>query len=734
MLAAFQRQSGKSYGTTPGGNLSVQGAVRQGYTVPPAGEAPEVEPPKFSRYSGGPMGHRTSKLAYRMYTGNQQRIQDVQDQADQDVKDAEAQLSAAQADYHQTLGNPSKYSVSQRRAAVQNLSQARALHRAAQAKAGTAAEDYMGSTGFKARSALTGALSGIGTEGGALGGIIDAVPGAGEIIMGAQAAYKGVMFAGHEMENQRAANAQFQSIYGGTNMAGMGQRFQRFEHRVSGFGTIGGQAADEEFNEISQTGLQGAARTMGMNLATKEFMQNGLDIKSTLGLITDAIKNGNSNLTGLQEAINGVSKAAQQGGVNVQSMVQALGGQINANTGLYGNNAGTAAASQQVIGAAAKSGQVLSNFAQQGGYNFTGSQQFQTYLSAQGFGTLNQLQGMALTNGAAYGAITVEAIAKAMEPGGYLDAAVKAIQTYANQTPGLKQHPENIKNLVNNSSAINDIKAIFYQTAGANAAYSLQQQLNQVLGSNFSEDQAVTQCIMAAFGRISPGAGFSATAPQTDASGKPTAQAQKTLGSIMKNSTTQRDAHNHTERVSDVSNTKDLASVQGVLDSIGVKESSDGQGGKTLEYNGAQSAFLNAYKTTGQTDDVVQKLLKGNKYTDTKFDVTGLDGTVYKDQTIQKMLDLVSKGKLKMSDIDSASVSQDENNKNIRGSILSDLAGGAAGGAGGSTTFQLTPAAAWMLQQAYGSATGGSAGPGNPAPGASPSANVPPGGPPPAGP
>lgn len=168
-------------------------------------------------------------------------------------------------------------------------------------------------------TAAAGALKGVGEPGGAFGGIAAAVPELGGTMAGIAgvvgtpvAIDKGLQF----IQSQRQENAQYQGIYGGSNISGIGQRFRSETFRMGQLGTLSDSQAGEAFMGASQTGLKGGARDNATNFIVNEYKKIGMSIKQGVEAVTIAAQTGNSALTGMADALDGVTKAAKNAGVN----------------------------------------------------------------------------------------------------------------------------------------------------------------------------------------------------------------------------------------------------------------------------------------------------------------------------------------------------------------------------------------------------------------------------------
>ena len=168
-------------------------------------------------------------------------------------------------------------------------------------------------------TAAAGALRGIGEPGGAFGGIASAVPELGGMMAGAAAAVgapiaidKGLKF----IADQRQQNASYQSVFGGTNLGGMGQRFQEAQFNFRHLGDLSDSQAHEAFMGVSQLGMKGSQRQDATNMIVQEYNKIGMSIKEGIEAVTIAAQTGNVHLNGVASALENVTKAAKIAGVN----------------------------------------------------------------------------------------------------------------------------------------------------------------------------------------------------------------------------------------------------------------------------------------------------------------------------------------------------------------------------------------------------------------------------------
>lgn len=170
------------------------------------------------------------------------------------------------------------------------------------------------------RGAASGMAGAIG-EGG-LGAGLRAMPmvgvAGGLIAGGAEAVWKGANF----VANQRQANSQYQSILGGSNMAGLGQRAQAAGFGISSVftGGLGYGASQEAFKDVTSLGYQGGARSQSLGFIESNYKTMGMSVKDSMQLVAIASKNANTNLMDLEKQLRAVSDQAKDTGQSASAM------------------------------------------------------------------------------------------------------------------------------------------------------------------------------------------------------------------------------------------------------------------------------------------------------------------------------------------------------------------------------------------------------------------------------
>lgn len=115
---------------------------------------------------------------------------------------------------------------------------------------------------------------------------------------------------------QRAANAQWQSILGGSNAEGFRERIRS---QMFGFGlkgTMGAGEASRLYRGVAETGLRGADRTLAQDFAVDSYKDLGMAVDDSMEIIKIASRTGQESLRGVAEALVDVTKAAREAEVN----------------------------------------------------------------------------------------------------------------------------------------------------------------------------------------------------------------------------------------------------------------------------------------------------------------------------------------------------------------------------------------------------------------------------------
>jgi hypothetical protein len=145
---------------------------------------------------------------------------------------------------------------------------------------------------------------------GTLGGMAARVAGPLGIAVG------GAQLVGGALESQNQAASTYRSAFGeqDTSMFAAQERFAEWRAGLSGFGTIGGERAREQFQQASAMGLRGETRDQATDFGSDMYMRFGMDTSESMQIVEQSIKQGNLSLRDFGTAITEVSRAAVEAG------------------------------------------------------------------------------------------------------------------------------------------------------------------------------------------------------------------------------------------------------------------------------------------------------------------------------------------------------------------------------------------------------------------------------------
>lgn len=193
---------------------------------------------------------------------------------------------------------------------------------------------------------VTGALGQMG-EGGSVGqGLATLMPRgaaiAGKFAGAAALGYQALQFVG----DQRAENAQFQSVLGGSNVEGMMERGRSKLFRYNQLGMMQGEQAEQLYSGVIGAGLRGGTRDRALEFGASAYRKFGLSVQDSVALIQQAADQGATSFDFLTNSLTMVTKAARDAGVNAQVMQRQFAAGMAANTPTMGinNAAGVSAA------------------------------------------------------------------------------------------------------------------------------------------------------------------------------------------------------------------------------------------------------------------------------------------------------------------------------------------------------------------------------------------------------
>lgn len=164
-------------------------------------------------------------------------------------------------------------------------------------------------------------------------------------------AFTAVNAAGSFVENQRAQNAQWQRIMGGTNIGGFGERIGQRLFGISQFGGLGGEDAERLYAAVAATGLRGDDRQGAQQFAVEAYKNFGMTIDQSMEIINTASETGQESLLGVSLALDKVTESAVEAEVNTERARQSFVDSWQSLTDIVGGSAAlvTAMATSQAI-------------------------------------------------------------------------------------------------------------------------------------------------------------------------------------------------------------------------------------------------------------------------------------------------------------------------------------------------------------------------------------------------
>jgi hypothetical protein len=143
----------------------------------------------------------------------------------------------------------------------------------------------------------------------------------------------------HMVASQRAKNAQFQSVMGGTNLQGMGQRVSQMRFGLRNMFGMGQGQAEEAYMGATQLGMRGTERNNALNMAVSSFNSMGMSVTQSLQAMSVQAQSGYENFNALEQSLKDVTAAAKDTSQNAEqvrdsfinlysSMTQQIGGGV----------------------------------------------------------------------------------------------------------------------------------------------------------------------------------------------------------------------------------------------------------------------------------------------------------------------------------------------------------------------------------------------------------------------
>src|SRR5690606_27889102 len=145
------------------------------------------------------------------------------------------------------------------------------------------------------------------------------LPGGTALLRGAGAVGAGLYVAdkiGDFFESQRAQNAEWQRIMGGTNLEAVGERWNQRMFALGQFGVLDSEQAAQLYRGVAETGMRGADRTIAQDFALDAYKQLGMTIQESMQIIKVAARTGQESLYGVAGALRQVTEDAREAGIN----------------------------------------------------------------------------------------------------------------------------------------------------------------------------------------------------------------------------------------------------------------------------------------------------------------------------------------------------------------------------------------------------------------------------------
>ncbi len=183
-----------------------------------------------------------------------------------------------------------------------------------------ASADEVGS--FRRNQQLLGGAQGfLGelSEGGGVGqALLNRLPGGvGRLAGGVGAAIAVGNIATNFVENQRATNAEWQRIVGGSNLGALRERAGSRAFEMQQTGVLGNEQAAELYRGSAEIyGADRVARDRAMDFAVEAYRDLGMTITESLEVVRVAADAGEESLSGLGKALKDVSESAVAAGGN----------------------------------------------------------------------------------------------------------------------------------------------------------------------------------------------------------------------------------------------------------------------------------------------------------------------------------------------------------------------------------------------------------------------------------
>jgi hypothetical protein len=171
-----------------------------------------------------------------------------------------------------------------------------------------------------------------------------ALPGVGVALAGGAVAMEGIRM----VQNQRAQNAQYQAILGGSNISQFGQRAQALGFGLTNMFSFGGGQAQEAFMGATRLGMRGGERTAALHMAVSAFNSMGMSVAQSLQAMSIQAQSGYENFSDLEKSLKAVTQAAKDTSQNADQVRQSFISVYGSMVGQIGGGAGVQQAAQGI--------------------------------------------------------------------------------------------------------------------------------------------------------------------------------------------------------------------------------------------------------------------------------------------------------------------------------------------------------------------------------------------------
>lgn len=169
-----------------------------------------------------------------------------------------------------------------------------------------------------------------------------------EGVAGAAGAVGAGVFAAQKvadfMQGQRAQNAQWQSMMGGTQADAYAERARSRMFQFGQMGVLSGADAAALYQGVAATGMNQSQRGVAQDFAVNNYKDLGMSIQDSMDIVNTASRTGQESLDGLATALKDVTQSAKDAGVNTEAVRQQFTETWKAFSDAVGGSSGAATA------------------------------------------------------------------------------------------------------------------------------------------------------------------------------------------------------------------------------------------------------------------------------------------------------------------------------------------------------------------------------------------------------